>query len=45
MNKRINKINKILLQDAEWISEKSANNSSNSSFLNSSNDMTLYKSK
>ena len=44
LNKRINKLNKILLKDAEWI-ENAQNKSTNSSFLNSSDDGALYKSK
>ena len=47
LNKRINKLNKLLLLDAEWVEDANASNkSTNSSFLNSSDDMmTLYKSK
>ena len=45
LNKRINKLNKLLLLDAEWVEDANASNkSTNSSFLNSSDD-TLYKSK
>ena len=39
LNKRINKLNKLLLLDAEWVEDTNASNkSTNSSFLNSSDD-------